>query len=647
MKSLPWIIGLVLVVLLSACTAETPGPEEPDQPLDEVAAAVAAALTSGELAAAPITDPQVAQADYDEIRRGMDEVLPTVTAGEVRLDQGMGFVRFGFGWALPGGEWTYDLEAPFVLRDNRWLLQWGPTVVHPQLSADTRLVHTRTQAPRGNVVGRNSEVLMSTMPVLRLGIDKTRVTPQQAETSARQLADLLDVDADGFVDRVTAAGERAFVEALTVRTPRSGLPPTFGDIPGALAVDDEQVLAVEKGLAASVLGTAGRATKEVIDSSEGKVVAGDTVGLSGLQQRYDDQLRGTPGSLVRIVSRPPAPATSSPAAGSAAPSPASPTPASPAATPTPIEPVELFATDPVRGTDLMITLDLELQARADKIMGPVGPPAAMAVVQPSTGEVLVLSVSGSAKNQPLANFGRYAPGSTFKIVTALALLRAGLTPASPVQCPQTTVVDGRVIKNYDDFPPSRVGTMRLRDAIALSCNTAFVNERGRLSGPALREAAASLGMGHDHEAGFPAFYGLVPDPENVVGLAEASFGQGTVQASPMAMAGVAASVAAGRTTVPYLISDNRPSQPGKPLTSGEADQLASMMAAVVNEGSGRSLRGKVVGAKTGTAEYGTATPPATHAWMIAYGRDLAIAVMVHDGESGSGTAGPLISAFLG
>jgi cell division protein FtsI/penicillin-binding protein 2 len=70
------------------------------------------------------------------------------------------------------------------------------------------------------------------------------------------------------------------------------------------------------------------------------------------------------------------------------------------------------------------------------------------------------------------------------------------------------------------------------------------------------------------------------------------------------------------------------------------------MHAVVTEGSGRLLAGLPgsVGAKTGTAEYGTSGQ--THAWMVAFHDDLAVAVFVETGESGSGTAGPLLLDFL-
>jgi cell division protein FtsI/penicillin-binding protein 2 len=74
-----------------------------------------------------------------------------------------------------------------------------------------------------------------------------------------------------------------------------------------------------------------------------------------------------------------------------------------------------------------------------------------------------------------------------------------------------------------------------------------------------------------------------------------------------------------------------------------------MTAAVVSEGSGTSLQGLADGAKTGTAEYGEPRPDgslSTHAWMIAYRGDLAVAAFVETGESGSSTAGPLLADFL-
>jgi cell division protein FtsI/penicillin-binding protein 2 len=171
----------------------------------------------------------------------------------------------------------------------------------------------------------------------------------------------------------------------------------------------------------------------------------------------------------------------------------------------------------------------------------------------------------------------------------------------------------------------------------------------------LAEAAAALGVGVDHDLGFPAYFGSVPASDEAAGgatgHAASLIGQGRVVASPMAMATVAASVARGSTVVPRLLparatDDERPA---KPLTSAEAARLRTLMRGVVTQGSGSllaSVPGKPVLAKTGTAEFGDTAPFKTHTWMIAVHGDLAVAVFVDIGSSGAGTAGPILKQFL-
>ncbi|WP_278260023.1 penicillin-binding transpeptidase domain-containing protein [Nocardioides convexus] len=248
--------------------------------------------------------------------------------------------------------------------------------------------------------------------------------------------------------------------------------------------------------------------------------------------------------------------------------------------------------------------------------------------------------------------GRLAPGSTFKSVTSLALLRAGLTPQTPVRCTPTVTVNGKQFKNYSDYPASAVGTIPLQEAIAQSCNTALINARAKVKDGALADAAGSLGLGIDHDLGFPAYFGKVPaKPASETEGAANLIGQGKVLASPMAMATVVASIQAGKTVVPHLVAGTDVSVPAaaKPLTAAEARQAKALLRRVVTDGSGRGLAdlpGGPVIAKTGTAEYADAGTIRTHAWMIAAQGDLAVAVFVQTGTSGSQTAGPLLEEFL-
>ncbi|MGI8899575.1 MAG: penicillin-binding transpeptidase domain-containing protein, partial [Nocardioides sp.] len=309
---------------------------------------------------------------------------------------------------------------------------------------------------------------------------------------------------------------------------------------------------------------------------------------------------------------------------------------------------ELFRIEPEAGVPLETTLDLGLQTLAERVLADVGPASALVAIAPSTGNLLAAASGPGGGGLSTATVGQYAPGSTFKVVSTLALLRNGLTPESRVSCPATTVVDGKSFKNYDDYPATGLGTITLRQAVANSCNTAFITQRNRAED--LAGAAAALGLGRDFDLGFPAYFGQVPEAASETSAAAAVIGQGEVLASPMAMAAVAASVAGGRTVVPHLLPEFAPDADAEqPLTESEAGVLRGLMRAVVTEGSGAplgDLPGPPVLAKTGTAEFGDEEPLKTHAWMIAVQGDLAVAAFVDVGVSGSQTAGPLIEQFL-
>ena len=457
--------------------------------------------------------------------------------------------------------------------------------------------------------------------------------------SATRLARLVGIDAKAYVARVKAAGSSAFVEAITFRAEAPERPDNdrVFAIKGALPIEDERMLAINRDFARPVIGTVGEATKEIVDESDGAVVAGDQVGLSGLQRRYDMQMRGTPGVRVQVVPAKTAGATASP----------SPSP-SPSATPT-TEPVTLFEVEPIDGEPLQTNLLIDLQRLAERTLAKSKSASALVAIRPSTGAVVAAASSADTKGQSLATIGQNPPGSTFKVVSALALLRAGLTPGSRVDCPDKITVDGKRFKNYSDYPESQTGKITLKTALAQSCNTAFIGQRSKVKDEALAEAAGSLGFGIDYDVGFTAFFGSVPEDSTATGRAAALIGQGKVEASALAMASVAASVTAGETVLPALVQGEPVELKGEPLTKQEGAQLQQMMRAVVTQGSGQVLSGLApppVIAKTGTAEYGAKAPYQTHAWMIAAQDDLAVAVFVNDGESGSKTAGPLLRRFL-
>src|SRR3954447_251816 len=643
-RSRSGLAALLATLLVSGCTAIGPRPEPDTSGAATAAAALAAGLAKKDVT--PVAFAGATGADVNTqlqaVVAGMGPLTPAVSVAGVDTAGSTATATLHHSWTFPGvpQAWSYDSRAELVQEAGTWKSRWQPSIVEPSLDPGHRLSQRRLYPNRGEVLGEDGDPIVTLRPVVRVGIDKSAVSRTQSAASARRLAALVGVNTKDYVAKVAEAGPQAFVEAITLRAAADARPADakVRTIPGALPIEDEQMLAPSRTFARAILGTVGEATKEDVDDSRGAVVTGDQVGLSGLQKRYDSRLRGTPG--VQVIR------AELTAAGSS-PSP-TPTPTG-ASSPTPGQEL-LFRVAPKAGQPLEVTLNLTLQRLAERVLADTKPASAIVAVRPSTGAILAAASGPGSRDQSVATTGQYPPGSTFKVVSSLALLRAGLTPSSTVSCPATLQVNGQRFKNYSDYPSSHLGRIDLRTALAQSCNTAFIGQRTKLREGDLAAAAASLGLGTDYDVGFPSFFGLVPNESTENGRAAAMIGQAKDLASPMAMAGVAASVAAGQTVIPHLLKDQVATPKGAPLTRQEADQLKEMMRAVVTEGSARGVLGSIDGpraiAKTGTAEYGTAKPPKTHAWMIAAQGDLAVAVFVADGASGSRTAGPLLAKFL-
>ncbi|RYC09641.1 penicillin-binding protein [Nocardioides zhouii] len=618
-------MSAVLIGTGSACSVlgDDSGP-----PAADVADDLAAALGQHSLGEVPLTDDADRHAFAELVSPLVDVPVAVEVAGVEQAEDDMSATAsLAWRWDVTGtGQWAYETTVELTSTDSGWEVDWTPESLAPDVvEGDTLGLRTVTPV-RGDIVGADGVKLVTERPVLRYGLDKTKVGGPQVARSARRIARILEVDAASYVERAEEMGAEAFVEALVLREDDAlEVLPSFRKVPGALAVRDTLALAPTREFAAALLGRVGPATADIVKESGGTIGASDEVGLSGLQARYDEQLRGVPGTAVVARDDEDVLRTLH----------------------------EAPATD---GADLVTTLDTDLQQKAEQALatlGEEGPASALVAIRPSDGAILATANGTGAAGADLADTGHYAPGSTFKVVSSLALLRNGLAVDDVVSCPATTVVDGRSFKNYDDYPSSALGDIPFVQAIAQSCNTALIGNADRLAPGDLTAAAQALGLGTDHDLGFPVYFGQVPPPETETGAAADMIGQGTVLASPFAMATVAASVAAGRTVLPVLLPEHEVQQvePDVPLTPQEAGTLRGLMRAVVTTGSGRFLLDVPgeIGAKTGTAEYGE--PDATgglptHAWMIATRGDLAVAVFVETGVSGSQTAGPVLEAFL-
>ncbi|WP_282204590.1 penicillin-binding transpeptidase domain-containing protein [Kitasatospora fiedleri] len=173
---------------------------------------------------------------------------------------------------------------------------------------------------------------------------------------------------------------------------------------------------------------------------------------------------------------------------------------------------------------LRLTLDARLQEAAEAAVAKQSAggtrAASLVAIEPSTGHVLAYAFSPSTGSNP-AFTGSTPPGSTMKVVTAAALLEAGITPSTPVPCPATTLVTGLPVAN--DFADARPGNT-FADDFAQSCNTAFL-EKGRdvLKPDSLpRTAMEVFGLGLEWKTGLTNFDTKIPIESNMAAAAPSS-----------------------------------------------------------------------------------------------------------------------------
>jgi cell division protein FtsI/penicillin-binding protein 2 len=296
-------------------------------------------------------------------------------------------------------------------------------------------------------------------------------------------------------------------------------------------------------------------------------------------------------------------------------------------------------------------LDQRLQNAAEAALATSPKPSALVAVQASTGQLLAIANTPADSSLDRALTGEYPPGSSFKIVTTTALLPTGVTPDTPQACPPSITVGGRTFTNFEG---ETSGTVPFSVDFARSCNTAFIGLASRLNSDQLQTAGRSLGIGTGWKLPLPAFTGQVPATTDPTELAADAIGQGRVLVSPVAMALAAGTVDSGTWRPPVLVTDPAtPSaplvQPAAPLPPGAAGTLAQLMRGVVTQGTGTAVAnvpGGPVYGKTGTAEFGTAQPPQTHAWFIGYRGDVSFAVIVEGGGVGGAVAAPIAANFL-
>ncbi|MGI9385250.1 MAG: penicillin-binding protein 2 [Methyloligellaceae bacterium] len=417
---------------------------------------------------------------------------------------------------------------------------------------------------------------------------------------------------------------------------------------------------------AHIVGYVGAANKaEVLDDPVVRL-PGFRIGKSGVEKGFERTLRGQAGNVKLEVN----------AYGRA------------------LRKLEHVSSRP--GREVVLTIDRQIQRVA---MARIAEQrrAAVVALDVQTGEIIAMASNPSydpndivygvnadrwadlakAKDNPLMNRairGQYPPGSTFKMVTALAGLEAGvITPKTKMYCGGGLWYVNRLYRCWKRRGHRGV---RLHLAIKQSCDTYFYETARRMGIRKLAVTARKLGLGQTYDCGLPLQKpGVVPDPDwKRLALAEpwyggetisAAIGQGYVLTTPLQLAVMTARIATSRQVVPRIVRPY-PDEKMEPFERVDIKEeylelVRKGMYGVVNEGGGTAGRSRLqtpdvkMAGKTGTSQVTKKSigrkshqlkwKERDHALFVAYAPAdaprYALAVIVEHGGSGSRAAAPV------
>ncbi len=258
--------------------------------------------------------------------------------------------------------------------------------------------------------------------------------------------------------------------------------------------------------------------------------------------------------------------------------------------------------------------------------------------------------------------GLYVPGSTFKMLTASAVVDSGTsTPETFYRDEGILEVDGRVIIEQNRPDESRVD-WTLEESFAYSLNVVFARIGLEIGADVLQEYANRFGFGEEPPIDVGATASQLTAPESRLVdsrtlVADTAFGQGELLVTPLQMALIGAAIAnGGEIMEPYLVDSivngdgevveqHMPERWRDPMSAESAEAMQQLMVASASYGyaAGAQIEGLTVGGKTGTAEVGGGGEP--HAWFVGYATDgertYVTAVIVENGGAGSVAALPI------
>jgi len=510
--------------------------------------------------------------------------------------------------AQQGRVWSY--RGHFGLRrvGDDWKVVWAPSVINPNLGPGERLAVVTTFPDRAAVLDDKGNPLQLQAPAYVLGVIPDRLA--SPASTAQAFAKRTGLQAGQVLGQITAAPPHSFLRLATLDSVTYAKQrPSLRGVPGLMVRPEHQRLFQAR--ATGLVGEVGNEINERLRADGALYAPGTTVGLSGLEQKYQRQLLGTPTTQVIAVN----------SAG---------------------QQTGILAQWPgTTGTPVRTTIDSATQNAALTALEGATSSGEIVAVRASTGEVLAVAqhqASGALPADGALN-AKLAPGTAFTIVSAAALVKYVVSASTPIPCASSFTVEGRTFTSAGTGEPQPFST-----AFAQACGTAFAQLSERLTASQWAQVVREFGIGSDwSQLQVPVFSGSVPSAGNGgANLAAQTIGLGNVQMSPLSMAMVAATVDAGSWHVPQVLQ--APDPPGgAKLDAGMMTAVRELMRGAVTSGSAHaaSVPGQQVYGQVGLVHAGSGWM----SWFVGYRGDIAIAA-IESGKTPRLSAATLAGAFF-
>jgi len=515
--------------------------------------------------------------------------------------------------AEAGQQWSYTGTFGLTLANGTWVIDWAPSVINPRLAAGDRLAVVTAFAPRAAVADMNGQPLVAATADYRIGVYPGRLKHPAA--TAAGFSAVTGTNPQQVLGQIQAAPPSDFLSLLTLDPAGyRSLWPKLSTVPGL--TEQRRTERLFDSAAQEAVGAVGTENSSVLRNEGAAYLPGMTVGMSGLEKTYQDELIGTPTTSVVVVD----------AAGHSV--------------------ATLWnSAGGHAGTPVRTTLDSRQQTAAVNALAGQSSSAEIIAVDPQTGGIRVLAsrnVPGSVqlpKNGTLN--AQVEPGMAFSIVSAAALLSTGIDADHPLPCEPVADVGGETFT----YQPATPSTATLATDFADGCGTAFANMSRTLTAQQLTSTERDFGIGASWKLPLSAFSGTAPAVSGEAQVAAQATGTGGVLMSPLGMATVAAEVAAGIGHSPVILPADSAATWQAPLTVAQLNQLRQLMRLAVTSGSahGADLPGTPVFGQAGVVRSGQHS---YLSWFVGYRGGLAVAVL-ETGTTAVQAAAALAGTFFG